>query len=567
MFSWFTNSRIRTKLNIMTGVFLAGLIFFALLSRDTIETVKINGAQYKDIVRGKDLVADVLPPPAYAIEAYLVVYQTLDAMERNDTEMLGKLAVRSKALRAEYEARQKFWLDALGESSIKAALTTGAYNPGINFFNIRDSQFATAVAAGEKEKARLILRTQLAPAYEEHRTAVDKVVALATEEAALQERMAETTLSTRATQFVLVGVGLLILCGLVGWAASRAILKPLGRLVDTIQRTANQKDLTLRLDASGHDEVSDAARSFNMLAGQLQGMMHEARKVAEVVSTSSHEVHSNAREISTGAQEQASCLEETAASLEEITATIKRNADNARQAAELAGSSRNVADRGATVVDSAVSAMRAIADSSTRIADIVGTIDEIAFQTNILALNAAVEAARAGDHGRGFAVVAFEVRTLAQRSADAAKEIKGLIADSTERVDAGAVHVNKSGEALREIVASIRRVTEMATEIANASNEQATGVQQVNKAVSQVDRVTQTNAARTEEMSATSESLAKQSENLRALVARFRLDEKESRGHASRVESSHHHDHSEVIAIGTSSYESLDATGTDDFAE
>ena len=213
----------------------------------------------------------------------------------------------------------------------------------------------------------------------------------------------------------------------------------------------------------------------------------------------------------------------TTFSSEEITGTVKQNADKAKQANQLAVGSRDVAEKGGQVVVQAVRSMTEINLSSKKIADIITTIDEIAFQTNLLALNAAVEAARAGEQGRGFAVVVSEVRNLAQRSATAAKEIKGLIQDSVQKVEAGSALVNKSGETLNEIVSSVKRVTDIIAEIAAASQEQTTGIDQVNRAVTQMDQVTQANAAQTEELSSTAQSLAAQAEELQAVVGRFKL--------------------------------------------
>ncbi len=249
----------------------------------------------------------------------------------------------------------------------------------------------------------------------------------------------------------------------------------------------------------------------------------EVAGIADDVASASAQLAGAAGELSSGAQEQASSLEETASSLEEITSTIQQNADNAQQANQLAGSSRRVAENGGEVVSKAVQGMGEINTASRRIADIITAIDEIAFQTNLLALNAAVEAARAGEQGRGFAVVAGEVRNLAQRSAGAAKEIKSLIQDSVGKVATGSELVNESGRTLGEIVTSVKRVTDIVSEIAAASREQASGIEQVNRAVTQMDQVVQTNAAQTEELSATAEQLSEKAEQLQAVVGQFNL--------------------------------------------
>ncbi len=280
----------------------------------------------------------------------------------------------------------------------------------------------------------------------------------------------------------------------------------------------------------GTDAIGQVAAALQQAMDSMKTALREVRDVAGTVSAAAEQLTQASREITAGAQTQASSLEETASSLEEITSTVKQNSDNAQQARQLANGSRDVAERGGSVVNDAVQAMSEINQASKRIADIITTIDEIAFQTNLLALNAAVEAARAGEQGRGFAVVAAEVRNLAQRSASAAKEIKALIQDSVRKVDNGTDLVNKSGQTLSEIVNSVNRVTDIVAEIAAASKEQLTGIEQVNKAVTQMDRVTQGNASQTEEMSGTASSLLSHAVQLGELVGRFRLEpEQESK--------------------------------------
>ncbi|AWM36202.1 Methyl-accepting chemotaxis protein III [Gemmata obscuriglobus] len=293
--------------------------------------------------------------------------------------------------------------------------------------------------------------------------------------------------------------------------------------VMAVARALAAGDFTVTIPDLGGDDVGRLARSLNEAVASVRVALGGVQEVSEQLADASGQLSSASDEISAGAQEQASSLEETASSLEEITATVRRNADNAQQARQLVDSSKEVAEKGGHVVGSAVEAMSAINGSSKKIAEIITTIDEIAFQTNLLALNAAVEAARAGEQGRGFAVVASEVRNLAQRSATAAKEIKGLIQDSVRKVDAGTELVNRSGDTLAEIVTSVKRVTGIVTEIAAASKEQSIGIEQVNKAVSQMDAATQRNAGQTEELSATAQSLTDQAAQLRELVSRFKL--------------------------------------------
>jgi methyl-accepting chemotaxis protein len=305
---------------------------------------------------------------------------------------------------------------------------------------------------------------------------------------------------------------------------SRIMSRPLARAADVLHVVASG-DFTQRLELDTTDEVGQLARSLNDAVDGMSAALQDVRRAADHAASLSQQLSAASEQLSSGTHEHASSLEETAASLEQITSTVKQNADNARQANQLAVGARDVAEKGGHIVARGVEAMGEINASSRKIAAIITTIDEIAFQTNLLALNAAVEAARAGEQGRGFAVVAAEVRNLAQRSATAAKEIKDLIEDSVQKVEGGSRLVNQSGETLGEIVGAVKRVTDIIAEIAAASTEQTTGIDQVNRAVAQMDQVTQATAAQTEELSSTAQSLAGQAQRLQALVARFRIDD------------------------------------------
>jgi len=335
-------------------------------------------------------------------------------------------------------------------------------------------------------------------------------------------------------------LALLLAVGIAAFAnvLSRQVVRPIERAEAALAELARgQGDLTQRLDAQGHDELARLGRSFNTFMGKLHEIILRVRESAVQMTQSAQELHSASSVISEASQTQASSLEETSATLQQMTSTVRQNADSAAQANQLADGAREVAEKGGRVVGDAVRAMKEIHESSRKIADITTTIDEIAFQTNLLALNAAVEAARAGEQGRGFAVVASEVRNLAQRSASAAREIKGLIDDSVKKVESGAELVNRSGSTLGEIVTSVKRVTDIVAEITAASREQASGVDEVNRAVSQMDRATQSNAAQTEELSATADHLSDQARQVLEMVRRFRLAEGAGRAAATPIES------------------------------
>ncbi|MDC8760369.1 methyl-accepting chemotaxis protein [Janthinobacterium fluminis] len=305
---------------------------------------------------------------------------------------------------------------------------------------------------------------------------------------------------------------------------TRGVLKQLGGEPDYAADIAGQiagGDLAVAIDLKAHDQ-SSLLFAMRGMRDNLARLVGEVRISTDTIATASSQIAAGNLDLSSRTEQQASSLEETASSMEELTSTVKQNADNARQANQLAASASDVATRGGTVVSQVVDTMSSINDSSKKIVDIIGVIDGIAFQTNILALNAAVEAARAGEQGRGFAVVASEVRNLAQRSAAAAKEIKGLIGDSVEKVEVGTKLVDQAGSTMLEVVESVRRVTDVMSEIMAAGQEQSAGIEQINQAVIQMDQVTQQNAALVEQAAAAAESMQDQAANLAQLVSVFK---------------------------------------------
>ncbi len=299
-----------------------------------------------------------------------------------------------------------------------------------------------------------------------------------------------------------------------------AVVEPINESTRVIE-SLSDGDLTQTMDGEFKGQFLIMQNAVNSSISNLLKMVGEIRENAGSINTSANEIAQGNLDLSQRTEEQASSLEETASSIEELTGTVKQNADNAQQANQLAESARTEAEKGGSVVSNAIAAMSEINQASKKIADIIGVIDEIAFQTNLLALNAAVEAARAGEQGRGFAVVAAEVRNLAQRSAGAAKEIKTLINDSVQKVDEGSRLVDESGSTLEEIVNSVRKVNDIIAEIAAASSEQSTGIDQINKAVAQMDEMTQQNASLVEEAAAASESMDEQARGLTKLISFF----------------------------------------------
>jgi len=323
-------------------------------------------------------------------------------------------------------------------------------------------------------------------------------------------------------QMATLAVALVLVLMVVWFGIRKILLDPLNRVIRHIREIAGG-DLTQTLAIEGHNEMTDLADSVNHMQQSLSDTVTRVRQGSDAIYSGTSEIALGNHDLSSRTEQQASALEETAASMEQLTSTVKQNADNARQASQLAQSASDIAERGGNVVDSVVKTMSDIAGSSKKIADITSVIDGIAFQTNILALNAAVEAARAGEQGRGFAVVAGEVRNLASRSAQAAKEIKALIEDSVARVDTGSELVESAGETMNDIVNAVTRVTDIMGEIASASDEQSRGIDQVALAISEMDRVTQQNASLVQESAAAAAALEEQASRLNMAVSAFRL--------------------------------------------
>ncbi|MGC3987252.1 MAG: methyl-accepting chemotaxis protein [Pseudorhodoferax sp.] len=450
---------------------------------------KVQVQEWKNVLlRGKD--------PAQR-ERYWAAFQKKEADVARGAQQLAAVLGNGEA--GQLIARFRDAHTAMGAGYRKgyAAFEAAAFEPGAG---------DKAVQGMDREPAQLLDQAGDRIAAESRGIA---------EAAAAQSRHAlSISLATMAVVCVLAVGGAI--------AFSRSVVRPLDRAV-AVSRAVAAGDLTAAAQVLGKDEVAELLNALHAMQGALSSVVSNVRENAEGVATASAEIALGNNDLSARTEQQASALEQTAASMEQLSATVRQNADNARSANGLSQEASRIAAEGGAAVGRVVQTMQGIADASRRIADIIGTIDGIAFQTNILALNAAVEAARAGEQGRGFAVVASEVRHLAQRSAEAAREIKALIGTSSARVEEGSAQVDAAGATMQQVVAAIQRVTDLMGEISAASQQQSSGVAQIGEAVTQMDHATQQNAALVEQSAAAASSLKSQAHDLVQAVAVFRL--------------------------------------------
>ena len=472
--------------------------------------------QARKALVAKDVVADILPPPLYLIEMRLVLSQAVE-----QSMPTAQAAQRFKHLADEYGQRVQHWrshppygLEAqlLGEQHVQAE----------RFMQLAGTAVLDRLAAGDLAGAARGLREADA-AYQAHRAGVDATVKAGGLFADTSIQAFDATTS-RGYWLMPLAAALLLACsGLLGVVIYRSLMAGMRQCTDMVRRVA-EGDLSQRAHSDRRDELGELVRDLNTMSEHLAQIIGRVREGSHAIAQATAEIAQGNLDLSQRTETQASHLQETAASVQQMFDTLHGSAGTARQADQLAADAARIAAEGDTAVGTLVATMAEIQVSSRRIADIIGVIDGIAFQTNILALNAAVEAARAGEQGRGFAVVAAEVRNLAHRSADAAKEIKALIGASVEQVEAGTSLVDKAGATMQEVVTAINRVSSIMSEINSASSQQNSGVHQIGAAVTQLDHTTQQNAALVEESAAAAESLSRQAQELVHAVAAFNLE-------------------------------------------
>lgn len=512
---WFMKLRLRAKLLLGFAWVVALAMLMGLFAGHQMKGIdEQSGLISEEYVPGlRDALELKAMVTAYRVQRYQHVQATSDAdmgrIERQLTEQQGRI----DTLRKNYEP-------LLHTAELKRLYE--AFSTAWTQTESAHKQLLELSRANRTEEARAFLNGKVTELDTRMAEALDNLTEQHSEEVLQASELADHVYAS-AIQWLVVAVVVMAACGVgIGaWLAS-SISSGVAQARDVANAVADGR-LDCAIHVSGGDEVAEMLAAMKRMQGNLSGLVGQVRASADCVATASSQIAAGNLNLSQRTEEQASALQQTAASMEELSSTVKLNADNAQQANQLAMSASTVAENGGQAVERVVTTMREITEASRKISDIIGTIDSIAFQTNILALNAAVEAARAGEQGRGFAVVASEVRTLAQRSADAAREIRALISASVEQVVQGNDLVEQAGKTMDEVVASIRRVTDIMGEISAASSEQSKGVSQVGEAVSQMDQVTQQNAALVEESAAAADSLKTQSAELVRAMSVFRV--------------------------------------------
>ena len=461
------------KIGSLVSFFIVVFLVCIVVATNTLRLLMVNGPVYKKIVQGKDLIADILPPPEYIIESYLVSLQMLGTTNQ---EALAAFENRLEALKKDYDIRHEFWIGDLSDGEMKTTMIQASYDPAIAFFRLIESDFLPAIHNGEFDRARSIAYGSLTDQYDLHRKAIDRVVQMATESNAAFEAGAAQTIKRRQMLMTGMAVGGFILILVIAFRVTRGI------------------------------------------TGAIHGIADRLKTGSTELTTGTGQITEGSQQLANGATNQASSLEETSAALEEMSSMTRQNADNSAQADRLVRQSVELIENGVTAMNRMSGAIEKIKSSADQTAKIIKTIDEIAFQTNLLALNAAVEAARAGEAGKGFAVVAEEVRNLAQRSAEAARNTAALIDESRKNSEEGVVVAGEAVKALSGVKDSSGKVAILVAEIATASKEQAQGVEQVNRAVSEMDQVVQQNAASAEESASAAEEIFSQAELMTHMV-------------------------------------------------
>lgn len=541
------NGTIKAKLFIMVGMIVVCFTLFISLGMFITAKVKINGQAYQEIIRGKDLVADILPPPEYIIESYLV---TLQALGAKDAPQLKTLQEKFGQLRKDYDSRHEYWLKDLPEGKIKQLLLNDSYSPAIAFYDLAQKEFFPLLATGNHEQALSLAESKLQPLYDAHRKVIDDIVAMTNEQNSLVEKQTAVQLARYQAGLLMAGFLLLGSILFVFIRFARNILSSLDMSLQTTSQFA-EGDLSMNVANTGIRCDQQLVKSLTLLQSGLSSIVSKVKSTTGELKNGSLAQYKDVEIISSHLDDIAERTISISSAAEEFSATAATIAQNCDQAAQSSNVATKLADCGASIMQEAVVSIRKISErisstasvveqlgtKSDQIGNIISTIEDIADQTNLLALNAAIEAARAGDQGRGFAVVADEVRALAERTTKATREISEMIlsiqqetqlavsamTEGVDEVTAGNNAVERSGASLAEILQSVQQVADQITEITTAAGQQSSTAAEISSSLQQITVVVDDAKNKGGEAATISAQVNGLSAELEQHVARFKL--------------------------------------------
>jgi methyl-accepting chemotaxis protein len=526
---------------------LAGVSCLAAAAYLTIESVKINGPLYNNIILEKDLTADILPPPSFIIESYLITHELADTEDPQD---LQSLLATARSLQDQYLERHAYWSEHLPKDEKRTALLVDAHAPAMEFFRIRQETFLPAVRSGDNDLARQIVDTNLKPLFESHREQIDRVVALAAKSAKEQEAMAASEMTSRMQFIWTTFAAVIAAVSLISWLITRSISKPISIIVTTVRSLATG-DLRVRVAIADGGELGELAQAVNQTAESISGLIGNVVTASGDVAAAATEIAASAEQMASGLASQEAQTTQVSSAINEMSHSVAEVVQRSNDCASASRDSQSEAEKGGQVVHETVDEIRHIAadvsQSATLVTDlglkseaigeIVKVINDIADQTNLLALNAAIEAARAGEHGRGFAVVADEVRKLAERTQSATEEVAGSIREiqaettkavhrietGSDRVQRGVSLATNAGEALGRIVQSSHHVLGMVNAIAAAAQQQAAASEQIAQSVESINAITRESNEGASQAAMAANLLSQQAEALRSMVGQFKV--------------------------------------------
>jgi len=458
MWSRILGLKLRAKIFGLVAVMIVGLGLFAIVSFDTLNTVKVNGPLYKGIVENKDLVADILPPPEYLVESYLLVLQMLD---ERDKAKLDSLVERSAALGNEYQNRHQHWKETLAPGALRESMVVRSYEPARRFLDVRDKQFIPAILRGDKTSARELAQGELKKSYEEHRTWIDQVVALANEKTEIDEKTVQSMIDRRTTTQLILAFAVVFVSSLAAYLLTRYITRTVYAYLSFAGQVA-QGNLTARLHPKGSDELGLLGEHLNSMAHNLSDMAEEIRRGAQHIALSTAEILVIAQQLSASTSRTSSAVIETIATIEQVKLAAKTVSEQAKKVAEGSIEAVETSDSGRKATEASIRRINLIkeqmesigetvvrlSEQSSAIEEIISSVQDLADQSNLLAVNASIEAARAGDQGKGFAVVAHEIKALSDQSKEATDQVRAILEDVRKWVSAVVMATEQGSKAV-----------------------------------------------------------------------------------------------------------------------